>query len=103
MGKKNRREHFDWGNQGEKTPHTTNYNSKIRPSKRKKKNYLRDNSVILSKRPNRRERLRPRCWTKATKRCRSLERWACSALKALHDLSSGRRKLGRFLSSGQKT
>merc|ERR1712147_247615 len=67
--------------------------------KRKKKNYLRDNSVIFLERSYRQEGLRPRCWTKITSGCRSSVRLACSAIKILHDLSLGRRELDRFLSA----
>lgn len=72
--KKQNPEHFDWGSQGEKLQEKQITIVKNRASKRTKKNYLRDNSVILSKRPNRRKGLRPRCWTKAPRRSRNLQK-----------------------------
>jgi len=38
----------------------------------KKSSYHRDNRLILSESPNWRERLAPRCWLRASSKCRSL-------------------------------
>ena len=62
------------------------------------KKYPRDNRVMTSQSSYRSCRLPPRCWLNLSTRCSSWERFVCSSIKKLRELSSERRETARLLS-----
>jgi len=62
------------------------------------KRYARDNRLMMWESPNRTHRLTPRCWLIASWSWKRFQRFGCSPIKAVRELSSNRCETGWFLS-----